>query len=138
MPSVFAALRRQPGTMQSGPTCGVAGAPSSASARTDSSASSSEEVPLKQERPKSEVEQTRPFVPSVQVVVKIDATSMSPQGIAELVRAMQAPPELIVTSLGEVADVIRDLSLGRNLSRGRRERAVVALGLKRFAQASSS
>jgi hypothetical protein len=33
----------------------------------------------------------RPFDPGVQVVVKIDATQLSPQEIAELVRALQAP-----------------------------------------------
>jgi hypothetical protein len=35
----------------------------------------------------------RPFVPGVQVVVKIDASNLAPQQIAELVRALQAPPE---------------------------------------------
>jgi hypothetical protein len=40
-----------------------------------------------------EVEQEgRPFVPGVQVIVKIDASSLTPQQIAELVRALQAPP----------------------------------------------
>jgi hypothetical protein len=33
----------------------------------------------------------RPFVPGVQVVLKIDATKLGPQEIAELVRALQAP-----------------------------------------------
>jgi hypothetical protein len=32
-----------------------------------------------------------PFVPGVQIVVKIDATQLAPQEIAELVRALQAP-----------------------------------------------
>jgi hypothetical protein len=38
-------------------------------------------------------EQARPFVPGVQVVVKIDASSLSPTEIAELVRTLQAPTE---------------------------------------------
>jgi hypothetical protein len=33
----------------------------------------------------------RPFVPGIQVVVKIDASTLSPQEIAELVHALQAP-----------------------------------------------
>ena len=43
---------------------------------------------------KTEVEvevEPRPFAPGVQVVVKIDATQLGPQEIAELVRALQAP-----------------------------------------------
>lgn len=37
------------------------------------------------------VEETRPFVPGVQIVVRIDAASLTPQEIAELVRALQTP-----------------------------------------------
>ncbi len=34
-----------------------------------------------------------PFVPGVQVVVKIDASTLTPREIAELVRSLQAPTE---------------------------------------------
>lgn len=46
----------------------------------------------KQRTTTKEVEvERRPFVPEVRVVVKIDATQLGPQEIAELVRALQAP-----------------------------------------------
>jgi hypothetical protein len=41
---------------------------------------------------KDREEQPPPFVPGVQVVVNIDASNLTPQQIAELVRALQAPP----------------------------------------------
>lgn len=44
--------------------------------------------PPKPEEPKPK-DETRPFVPGVQVVVKIDASSLSPQQIAELVRELR-------------------------------------------------
>jgi hypothetical protein len=49
-------------------------------------------APEKQRVMTKEVEAERsPFVPGVQIVVKIDATQLAPQEIAELVRALQAP-----------------------------------------------
>jgi hypothetical protein len=51
-------------------------------------------VPAKPKEPEQHevvVEQDRPFVPSVQVVVKVDASNLTPDQIAELVRALQKP-----------------------------------------------
>jgi hypothetical protein len=50
-------------------------------------------VPEKQRKPKTkEVEiEGRPFVPGIQVIVKVDASTLGPREIAELVRALQAP-----------------------------------------------
>jgi hypothetical protein len=56
-------------------------------------------TPEKQPVTTKEVEvERRPFVPGVQVVVKIDATQLGPQEIAELVRALQAPAPLVPES----------------------------------------
>jgi hypothetical protein len=51
-----------------------------------------QQAQTKEQNGKTVEEEARPFVPGVQVVVKIDASSLTPQQIAELVRALQAPP----------------------------------------------
>jgi hypothetical protein len=58
----------------------------------DGTAPSAATTKRQQPRPKPEVEQPRPFVPGVQVVVKVDASNLTPAQIAELVHALQRPP----------------------------------------------
>lgn len=48
--------------------------------------------PKETPKPEVVVEKERPFVPGVQVVVKVDASNLTPQQIAELVRELQRTP----------------------------------------------
>jgi len=66
--------------------------------KTTAGAPKSKSTPDRKERPKQQeehaevvVEKERPFVPGVQVIVKVDASTLSPQQIAELVRELRKP-----------------------------------------------